>query len=142
MARRGVEAVLAVSVVALVGAGCSGGTGSSGKAGTPTSQNGGPSAIEVARSASRFFSIFPVRVATRDCRIPRGGPASTAAMAFRGTCSTALTAERRGRAVVTFTERWRNASRSFRHAWAVTVDSTGKVSTIRLSGAVAPQLWR
>lgn len=139
------RSALAVIVVALAVAGCSGSgrhTTSTHHEGAPTRPAGGPVPIEIARSSSPLFGIFPDHVATRPCRIPRGGPALGS---LRGTCSTRLRQEPRGRSAVQFVEHWRGTGillARFTHTWRVLVGPSGRVLATRTAGAEAPQLWR
>jgi len=141
------RSALVVIVVALAAAGCSG----SGRHTTSTQQSlppvpathpaRGPAPIEVARSSSPLFAIFPGHVATRACRIPRGGPAVGS---FRGTCSTRLRFRHR-RTLVVFVEHWRGTGimlARFTHRWRVLVGASGRVLATHTTGAEAPQLWR
>jgi hypothetical protein len=48
--------------------------------------------------------------------------------------------------LVVFTEHWRwpppgRSGRLFRGGWIVTVGPSGKVRTVRVHGAIPPQLW-
>jgi hypothetical protein len=112
--------------------------------------------VKVARSSSRYFSIFPALPGKRHCAIP---DAALGAKPFRGMCSTSVppVLSHGPAAIVTFTERWGQASSCppngycmvpYRHhtTWQVSIDTPlpGKLHVMgtRLSGATPPQLYK
>jgi hypothetical protein len=108
-------------------------------------------AIRNARSAKSMFSIFPdfTNPAIR-CAIPRGNGSRTipgACITLFNTGATGSTAHVRS---ITFRERWPFVPTRDGHwprgektgGWIVTLDRNEHVQSIRLTGALPPQLWK
>ncbi|MDA8345014.1 MAG: hypothetical protein M0Z66_05975 [Thermaerobacter sp.] len=84
-----------------------------------------------------LVGLFPSAPGSQVCRIPHGGPVSSAAL--EGTCATY--ARVFGPAtVVTFTETWSNGASQ--HSWSFTVSKGGMILRSVQSGDIAPQYWR
>jgi hypothetical protein len=146
--------VLVVAVALVLAAGLTA-CGASKKLGTGVVER--PSAtknIRAARDSRPNFKIFPLRVSSVACRIPRGGPYSPGKMWLDGMCSTQLRTYHPPRGIrgghgtagtveVAFTERWRYGSKRWWHATYIVPVRYGQVfkSETRSTGAAPPQSW-
>src|SRR5271154_7203980 len=142
---------LVVAVVAALVAGVTA-CGASKKVGTGAARHFTPDSIRAARASSPNFKIFPARVASVACRIPRGGPYAPGKMWLAGTCATQLRMPAgihgghgtAGRVLplidVAFTERWRYGSKRWWHATYIVRVPHGhvRVRDTRITGAAPP----
>lgn len=111
--------------------------------------------IRAARRSSVNFKIFPLRVSTVRCQIPRGGPYVPGTMRLDGTCTTQVQTYSQegnrgghgtvGIVEVAFTERWRwpiTGKRWWRATYIVLVRQ-GHVlkGETRTTGVAPPQSW-
>jgi hypothetical protein len=110
--------------------------------------------IRAARKSSPDFKIFPRRVSSVACRIPRGGPYVPGKMWLDGMCATHLRTYHPPKGIhgghgtvgiveVAFTERWRYGSKRWWHATYVVLVRHGYVlkRDTRSAGAAPPQSW-
>ena len=101
------------------------------------------SAITRARHASRWLRIFPDTPALNvRCAIPRGGLQLPTSRALTGTCTTVVEPSNHVRRV-SFHEYFRLTPKSqpSEAGWAVTLNRSGRVQSIRAIGQ-PPQLWK
>ena len=87
-----------------------------------------------------LFSLFPKRIASKPCRIPRGRSGTS----IPGTCATRVTVGPgySGRITVSFSETWTADGARVRHTWRVIESPAGRPLEVRSTGAPAPQLAR
>ena len=108
-------------------------------------------AINNARSAKPMFSIFPdfTNPAIR-CAIPRGNSSGTIAGACLTLFNTGVIGSRAHVTSIRFRERWPFVPTRDGHwphnektgGWIVTLDQDEHVQSIRVTGALPPQLWK
>jgi hypothetical protein len=141
---------LAVALAAAAGVTACGDTT---KAGTGGSRSSASSQIRAARASSPDFKIFPLRVSSVPCSIPRGGPVA-ADMSLDGTCATRVRVYHPPKGIhgghgtsgiveVTFSERWRFGGPRWRRSTYVVLVRHGHVlkRDTRWAGADPPQSW-
>jgi hypothetical protein len=147
---------LAVSLTACGGSKESGVTTVVSPAPSPPSQSRSTTVdIRAARRSGVEFKIFPLRVSSIRCQIPRGGPYVPGKMRLDGTCSTEILPYHPPKGIkgghgtngifeVAFTERWHyptGSKRWWRATFIVMVRHWREVYGVRRTGATPPQSW-
>ena len=161
---RAIAAAAVVLFSVLLAAGCAGSGPKQTARSTTTSSTTGTGCceasptgtqIQLARSSSPLFSIFPAARGTKACLIPAGGPGPDR---LHGTCRTSVrpAPTHEPAVVVTFTETWMPSCppgafcplfRPLHHTWTIvegmpviTPGARLHILARRQSGAPAPQL--
>ena len=121
----------------------------------PAGSGDGEASIRAARGSSPNFKIFPRRVSSIACQIPRGGPYVPGKMRLSGTCATQLRTYRPPKGIegghgtvgtleVVFTERWHYpvSSKRWWHAtWVVPVRHGHVLKGATRVTGTPPQSW-